>query len=388
MFIKPAQRPDLDALAEGIEWLRDNAEVRIDPITHQPVANEFDWGLNPEAVIHNIRNLDSEFCAYSVDRPLKEHLVPVDPVAAEADRETHRLDDDKLVDLVLSQTELRKLDLEVAARDGYSYSKINHAYWEQIALISSIILGRQYTRELPVHDADRGFHELLAHLLANSPKWRGAPAGAYVEDDFSLAVGFGNGDELSTRNELRAPLHPAIRGALIGFSLYFRHVLPVPRRTFTDAAFPKMLVWDRTFREFLDLILPSTDIALFVVPSYLSGIRLKSFDGLQMEICVPPSRIYQQFSVVLPYLVGRIHELARTGASISVLCQAGAAGAALGIMLDLLTRRMPEARIRYYDLGQALDIAMLPDTRFSPWLRGSPVAEAVTSTSNPFQMNP
>jgi hypothetical protein len=142
------------------------------------------------------------------------------------------------------------------------------------------------------------------------------------------------------------------------------------------------------FQEFLDLILPSTDIVLFIVPSYLSGIRLKSFDGVQMEICVPPSRIYQQFNVVLPYLVGRIHEVVRTGASISVLCQAGGVGAALGIMVDLLRRRTPEGRIRYYDLGQALDIAMLPDLRFSSWLRSSPVSTVVTEASNPFQMNP
>ena len=58
--------------------------------------------------------------------------------------------------------------------------------------------------------------------------------------------------------------------------------------------------------------------------------------------------------------------------------------AALGIIVDVLRTRMPEKRIRYYDLGQALDIAMSPNTQFSPWLRLSRVSDHLRW--NPFHM--
>ncbi len=385
MPLGSCDQPTLDVLGEGIDWLGENAGIQISAVSDFPGAQALVWDSDVQAGIQEILEGDPTFCRYAPARSLDALLRGSDGGASDVDRDLYEMEPAALIDLTFSKTSLTQLSIDNATRnDGYSFSKINHGYWEQIALISSIRLEVEYFRPLVAKSWHGGFHDLLLHLLTNSPAWKGAPPGLYAHEDSSVAIGFGNGDRLSNRESVGAFFSPATRGALVGYNIYARHVIGASNLTFVDASFPKRLVWDGNFQEFLDLATLSSDMVLFVVPSHLSGIRLKSCDAPQTSIGIPPRRIYDHYCVVLPYLIGRILRHLRTVSSITIFCQGAAMSAALGIIVDVLRTRMPEKRIRYYDLGQALDIAMSPNTQFSPWLRLSRVSDHLSW--NPFHM--
>ncbi len=385
MPLDSCDQPTLDVLEEGIAWLGENVGIRISPVAGSPGAQAFVWDSDVEARIQDILEGDPSFCRYAPARSLEALLRGSDGDASDVDRDLYEMEAAALIELAFSKTNLAQLSIENATRpEGYSFSKINHGYWEQIALMSSVRLERDYFRPLVAKSWHGGFHDLLLHLLTNSPAWKGAPAGLYAHEDSSVAIGFGNGDWLSNRENVDAFFSPAIRGALIGYNTYVRRVIGVSNLSFVDASFPKRLIWDGRFQDFLDLATFSSDMVLFIVPSYLSGIRIKSCNAPQTSISIPPRRIYDHYRVVLPYLIGRIIRHLRTAGSITIFCQAAAMSAAFGIIVDVLRSRMPEKRIRYYDLGQALDIAMSPNTQFSTWLRLSRVSDQLSW--NPFYM--
>jgi hypothetical protein len=152
-------------------------------------------------------------------------------------------------------------------------------------------------------------------------------------------------------------------GAAIGMAAWWQTLAPGCRPDFCDGSFPKQGLATGGLRTTLAWAAARSERVLFVVPPHLAGIRLADVAIPQETLIVPPKTIHESWAPCLDATAR--HVLGRLAADgrLLVITQSAVFSAALGMfLLDARRRLLPaDARLRFFDLGQALDVAAPAD---------------------------
>lgn len=280
------------------------------------------------------------------------------PEVAELDA----LSEAELLARVVSRFTFRPTRLSLGFKfDHYVWAKINHGYWEHLTVMCAEADGRPYYRDLTVNSfsryEERGFNALLFSTLS---EWMVAVKTdetiAYGNDPLTLALSF-NAGTYPTDRDLRTPLVPATRGAMVGSLAFFNAVGSNANYLFSDGAAAKALVFRQEAVEFFDLVRANSDVLVFIAPASLRGLRLRDWSGPTENIVVPTRLIHELWPVVLPYVAGALLNIIARHKRVTILTQAGVMSAVFAFLAGQLPHQIG-SEIRYFDLGQVLDGAI------------------------------
>lgn len=252
--------------------------------------------------------------------------------------------------------------------------KINHAYWEELT-----VMAFNSARKLPfIREALRGdaysksrIDDVLVKALRKqqeSATREGYPAGSFCNPHFSLGISFGNGD-YPAHKYLSIPIGPIHKGAAIGSLSFLKGKFPAAKYHVADGSAAKEIIWRDESDEFFARIAELSDFVVFIVPTHLRNIEIKQWKGPATTIVMPAMHVYALWPAVLPDVAGKLATLFRQSARVSVVVQAGVVAAILGILVDLMRDAYPDTQIRFFDLGQVLDVATFPDNPVGTWVQ-------------------
>ena len=282
--------------------------------------------------------------------------------------------DAMIVSEAANRFEIEHLDLlSVFEKDSFVSIKINHVYWEEFAFEGYQASGLTSIRELHINDWYRRckLNDLVVKALRKQQHTAlsaGLPAGFFSTGDFSFGVSFGNGDH-PIADYLSLPLNPIHKSAVIGCLGFFQTLFPADSYVLTDGNAAKSLVWKQQCDEFFARIVAASDIIVFIVPSHLRTIRITQWQGHATNIVIPALYVHEQWPAVMPDLAGKLATIFSRFSRVSILVQAGVMSAPLGILVNLMRSDYPTTHIRYFDLGQVLDVATYPTNPKGTWVR-------------------
>src|SRR5262249_40132051 len=207
-----------------------------------------------------------------------------------------------------------------------------------------------------------GFASLIVRALrryAASAVQNGHASGSFIKPDLSFGISFNAGDYPSHR-DIRVPLQPIARSAMVGALSFFEWLLPATRFLFADGSAAKALVRINRLESFLKEVQASSDAVILVVPQLLRSIALWDWEGPAVTIVIPEGNVHEMWPVVLPYVAGAVHDAISRYRRVTILTQAAAMTAPVGLYLDLMYSNH-DTTIRYFDLGQVLNVLVEPD---------------------------
>ena len=297
------------------------------------------------------------------------------PVAAERRREREerlaaaladtapRVDGATLVDFAAARIPVAPVPAMPGDADS-CFVKINHGFWEHLyALFAPYDAGRMRITD---PSALRGMYVesgFLDALAAACRAWAtgGADRPGRPLFGVSLVAGTRDHDEvLATFAAREADHRRVIMGAAIGLVSWWDAILPGPRPGFHDGSFPKRGLQNGALAAALSAAAADAARVAFVVPPHLSAVRLAGPSVPQETLAVPATTIHESWAACLHATAG--HLLGRLAAegSLVVITQSAVFSALLGLCLDDAKRALvgPNARLRFFDLGQALDVAV------------------------------
>lgn len=243
--------------------------------------------------------------------------------------------------------------------------KINHGLWEHIYwMFAAPDLGRMRVAESARFKARyvaSGFLDFLT--LAIERVSRREAAGLRfpgLHFGVSLASGTHAHADVLAGFAARPPRQQLIMiGAAIGLVAWWETLAPGCRPAFCDGSFPKLGLATGTLRTTLAWAAARSERIVFVVPPHLATVRLADVNTPQETVLVPPTTIHESWAPCLEATAR--HVLGRLAADgrVLVITQSAVFSAALGaFLLDARRRLLPtDARLRFFDVGQALDIA-------------------------------
>lgn len=253
-----------------------------------------------------------------------------------------------------------------ALGDGdLGYVKINHGFWEQIYSIFAPPDRERMRVTGPARFRYRyvesGFLDFLETVIGRMTRTEG---GQLRFQNLHFGVSLENGTHTHAENlagfASRPPRQQLVMiGAAIGLAAWWRTIAPGQRPDFCDGSFAKQGLTLGTLRTTLAWAAARSERIIFVVPPHLAGIRLADVATPQETCIVPPKTIHESWASCLDATAR--HVLGRLAADgrLLVITQSAVFSAALGLFLfDARRRLLPgDARLRFFDLGQALDIA-------------------------------
>ena len=83
---------------------------------------------------------------------------------------------------------------------------------------------------------------------------------------------------------------------------------------------------------------------------------------------------------VIAVAAGKLAAIFSQAPRVSILVQVGVMSAPLGIMVALMQEACPDTQIRYFDMGQVLDVATYPTNPVGTWVRQPWVTEILART--------
>lgn len=289
--------------------------------------------------------------------------------------ELARLSDDALVNEVSRSFTFEHLDfLSVFDKKGFVSVKINHAYWEELTFI-----GFDATAKLPpvrhfprdAYYAQCRFDDVLIKALrkqqANAAN-QGFLAGRFSTPRFSLGVNFGNGDRPAF-DCLSIPLNNIYKGAVIGSLSFLHGIFPARQYHLADGSTAKELVWRRQCDEFFARVVATADAVVFIVPNHLRAIEITHWEGMTLTIVIPSKYVHELWPSVMAHVAGKLADLFSKTSRVNILVQAGVMSVPLGILVDLMRDNFVDTQIRYFDMGQVLDVATYPANPVGPWIQ-------------------
>lgn len=277
----------------------------------------------------------------------------------------------------------------VFERPGFVYVKINHYHWEYISHLAMEAHFREVFRRLR-HDDIRewqasGIDELLIQAMRRQQQAlqrQGHGDGVFDTAGFSLGIGFNNGDGYVS-DDLVTPILPVYwplyRGAMTGSYAFFKGLFPAAHYRFSDGALPKMIVWENRTREFYDCITRRVDAVVFIVPDPLREIFIRHWQGTTEVIVVPATRVHELWPAVMPVVAAQLADIFRRHRKVCILAQAGLMSVPIGIVVDRMRAEFPSTDVFFFDMGQALDIALYPDHPSGQWLRHPEIREVLNN---------
>jgi hypothetical protein len=255
---------------------------------------------------------------------------------------------------------------EALAKKAHVSIKVNHGYWEQMMSVvlreHDLPLHREFGELAEQRFKTSGFASLLTtafrrHLLAHGQA--GDETATLDRPDCSFGLSLNAGDYASNR-DLRTPMLAVARGALIGLMSHFDVSLPARRFVVSDGGAAKQLVYAQQFEPFLKEVGATSDLVMLVVPTLLRSIRIPGWQGPTQTVVIPQQKVHELWPVVLPYLAGALTAAAARHRRITVLTQAAVMTAPVGFLFDHMNRESG-LDVRYFDLGQVLNVLADPD---------------------------
>jgi hypothetical protein len=256
-------------------------------------------------------------------------------------------------------------DFRTAGDSDICYLKINHGFWEQLyAIFAAPDPGRMRVRD-PARFRGQyvasGFLDALAAVIAEvviqeHERLRfagvhfGVSLASGIHDHAEVIAGFGD----------RSPdKQKIVLGSAIGLLAWWETLFPAHRPTFVDGSFPKRGLATGALRETLAWAAARSERIVFVVPPHLAGIRLADAGIPQESILVPGDTVHESWAACLEATARHVLARLADDGSVLVITQSAVFSALLGLFLvHVRGQVVPSAsRLRYFDLGQALDVA-------------------------------
>ena len=255
------------------------------------------------------------------------------------------------------------------------YVKINHGFWEQLYAL----FGEREAARMRIVDPRR-FHaryvaSAFADALAAATAAIARPDGPRLGfDGVLLGASLDNGtldhDAILAGFPSRTAADQRIfLGAAIGLTAWWESLFPGLRPAFCDGSFPKRGLATGRLRQTLAWAADRSDRIVFVVPPHLARIRLADTTLPQESVLVPAKSVHESWIDCLHATAGHVLARLATDGRVLVITQSAVFSALLGFFLADARRRLPlpDTCLRYFDLGQALDVAA-PDTG-GRWVR-------------------
>jgi hypothetical protein len=278
---------------------------------------------------------------------------------------------------------------EIFAARTFVFTKINHGYWEYLTSAA-----RERACMEPLRQMRRNkliercrFTSLLASSLKRQAELSFAgdfQGTTFSSRKISFGLSFNNGD-FPTSREIRLPLGPITQGAMTGSLGFFDTYTRSDKYRFHDGGFGKILFWNGELGSFLSKIKDSSDALIFIVPQHLRKIAVRDWAG-HSDTIVLPGQVHQLWPAVLPYVAGRLLQILDHFSRLTILVMIGPISTPLGILVDRMSARLPSAELRYFDLGQVLNIVTVPGNHEkgtgAPWVDRNDVRE-LTMRSQP-----
>jgi hypothetical protein len=270
------------------------------------------------------------------------------------------LSDQELRQAFSSRFKITRFDLCSLPRDRtVFFAKVNHGYWEYMrAAYDASATPAERFRDIDVATRVRRlrtsgvtqFWGRQIHRMVALPA-SGLAARA------KLCVSLTAGTEPPALS-IRKPLQPVTRGAAAGMLSLFETALPNKDHfPLGDGAATRALIIDGKLESFFASHVADSEACVFVVPPHLRQLDLVGFSGALYRFVVPPTRINEAWKAVAPTLLGYLAALGRRHKSITVLAQ-GASVASLLALIFADADALPQVRLRYFDLGRVLDVAV------------------------------
>lgn len=241
------------------------------------------------------------------------------------------------------------------------FAKVNHGYWEYLrTAYDDAEARREQFREIDVRSKVRRLRSSGATQFWGRQVYRYFTDRPAAENrHVSLSVSLTAGTE-SPALTLRKGLDPITRGAAIGLMSMFETALPeVKRYALGDGGATRTLIFDRTLELFFEKYISDSEACVLVTPPHLRQVDFVGYKGQVYKFIVPPTRINETWKTVTAALLGYLVRLGKRHRSITVLGQ----GASIVSLMSLLFSDMDalrNVRLRYFDLGRVLDVAV-PD---------------------------
>ncbi len=256
-------------------------------------------------------------------------------------------------------------DLTDPGDEDLCFIKINHGLWEHLywmfAAPDPLRMRLTESERFRRRYADSGFLDLLETVFRRVSRAEGERLrfpGLHL--GVSLASGtHDHPDVLASFGSRPARQQLVIMGAAIGLVAWWNTLFPGLRPDFCDGSYPKRGLVTGALKTTLLRAAAASERIVFVVPPHLTAVRLAGVNVPQETVVVPPTTVHESWIPCLAttsrHVLGR---LAADG-SVLVICQANVFSAALGgFLLDARRHLLPvDARLRFFDLGQTLDIA-------------------------------
>jgi hypothetical protein len=272
----------------------------------------------------------------------------------------------------------------------YLYAKINHGTWEHLVNLRFDRTGREYYRYFGPWIEPRSFersgfnHFLFATALRYLPQHDGSPP----MPDMHLGIAFDAGQGAV---EFRPPLPPAVRGAMIGGISFLESMFRVMSRdaqvSLAAGYLPKSMVLDDSLSDFVDAVAAKSDLVLFIVPTHLRRVTLaRPGKHALTTFVVPATYIHELWLPVLAAAASAMHEAFARFRAVTIFTQAGTMSYPLMILAKVIQARIaPDCALRYFDLGQAFDIATIGTAIPPPsWVRRK--GATLAAIRSPFRM--
>lgn len=257
-------------------------------------------------------------------------------------------------------------DLRASGDHDIYYAKINHGFWEQmyaaIAPPDPVKMRIKNPAERRARYLASGFADALAAAMEGAAhQEQGSIRFPGVQFAVSLASGSHDHADVLAGFDARSPVERQIViGAAIGIAAWFEAVFPRQRPSFFDGSFPKRGLESGALRATLEWAASASQRIIFVVPPHLEGIRLTGTTTPQETFLVPATTIHEGWAACLHAVASHVLTRLAEDHSVLVITQSAVFSALLGLFLAQAKPRLlgTAHRLRYFDLGQVLDIAV------------------------------
>ncbi len=246
------------------------------------------------------------------------------------------------------------------------YAKINHGYWEFMsdAYKSKPRDGRyrEFDKKTIIKRVRNNDHTTyLAYMIKNHFTDN--------ENNFKqLDFGIHNGS-LKFEEAISKKFNIYTRGASVGILAMLKASVPLKDNFLIgDGTAPRALMSNKKMEVFFDKFIFDTDACLFLVPPHLMNIDIVNYSGNVYKLIVPPAKIHENWKILATVLIGYLDKLASKHSSLVVFSQGSSISPLLSLLKSHIDFRKKNILLRFFDMGQALDVCAQGLTRDYPWL--------------------
>lgn len=265
---------------------------------------------------------------------------------------------------------VRKIDLmSTFDTDNYAWVKVNHGWWEQVtghAFEASGTTPANVSRRPNYYERTSTQDVIFAALQRIAMPSDTTGEINFINDHMVFAISFNAGNLWN--DEITIPLPPYMRGAMLGAAPFFRAATGGIRFHVADGAAAKKLAYTNRLGDFCAALRVASDLVVFVVPDHLKSIGIVGFEGDEVHLILPSTKMHELWPVTMAYVAGEIARLLPSHKRVTVLLQAAAISFPISVLIMYLARSNA-AKVRLYDLGQVLDLAEPAGHRTKKWAR-------------------